>query len=98
MAELADEAELPLLAHDDPALTGDRCHDALDDLAGRTWLARSDPGYLVLGREHGMALLRDRRHSFPSAELLELQAVFGSPTRVCPMRSLPVRFTPRGPG
>jgi cytochrome P450 len=72
---LADNADLPLLAHDDPALAGDRFHEVLDDLASRSWLVRSDLGYLVLGREPGMALLKDRRLSFPAVELLELQGL-----------------------
>ena len=72
---LADDADLPLLTHDDPALAGDRFHEVVDDLASRSWLIRSDLGYLVLGREQGMALLKDRRLSFPSVELLELQGV-----------------------
>jgi cytochrome P450 len=72
---LAEDADLPLLAHDDPALTGDRFHEVLDDLASRSWLVRSDLGYLVLGREPGMALLKDRRLSFPAVELLELQGL-----------------------
>jgi cytochrome P450 len=72
---LAENADLPLLAHDDPALAGDRFHQVLDDLASRSWLVRSDLGYLVLGREPGMALLKDRRLSFPAVELLELQGL-----------------------
>jgi len=74
-AVLAEDADLPMLAHDDPALAGDRFHEVLDELAGRTWLVRSDLGYLVLGREPGLALLRDRRLSFPAVELLELQGL-----------------------
>ena len=72
---LAEEADLPLLTHDDPALAGDRFHEVLDDLASRNWLVRSDLGYLILGREPGMALLKDRRLSFPAVELLELQGL-----------------------
>ena len=72
---LAEDADLPLLAHDDPAFAGDRFHEVLDDLASRSWLVRSDLGYLVLGREPGMALLKDRRLSFPAIELLELQGL-----------------------
>ena len=71
----AEDADLPILAHDDPAFAGDRFHEVLDDLASRSWLARSDLGYLVLGREPGMALLKDRRLSFPAVELLELQGL-----------------------
>jgi len=72
---LAEDVDLPVLAHDDPALAGDRFHEVLDDLASRSWLVRSDLGYLVLGREPGMALLKDRRLSFPAVELLELQGL-----------------------
>jgi cytochrome P450 len=72
---IADDADLPLLNHDDPAFAGDRFHEVLDDLARSNWLVRSDLGYLVLGREQGMALLKDRRLSFPSVELLELQGL-----------------------
>jgi cytochrome P450 len=72
---LAEDADLPLLNHDDPAFTGDQFHEVLDDLASRSWLVRSDLGYLVLGREPGMAMLKDRRLSFPSVELLELQGL-----------------------
>jgi cytochrome P450 len=72
---LAENADLPLLAHDDPAFAGEAFHEVLDDLASRHWLVRSDLGYLVLGREPGMALLKDRRLSFPAVELLELQGL-----------------------
>jgi cytochrome P450 len=72
---LVEDADLPLLTHDDPALAGERFHEVLDNLASRTWLVRSDLGYLVLGREPGMALLKDRRLSFPAVELLELQGL-----------------------
>jgi len=72
---LAADADLPFLAHDAPAFAGERFHEVLDDLASRSWLVRSDLGYLVLGREPGMALLKDRRLSFPAVELLELQGL-----------------------
>jgi cytochrome P450 len=72
---LAEDVDLPLLTHDDPALSGDGFHEVLDDLASRSWLARSDLGYVVLGREPGIALLKDRRLSFPAVELLELQGL-----------------------
>jgi len=72
---LAEDVDLPLLTHDDPAFAGERFHEVLDDLASRNWLVRSDLGYLVLGREPGIALLKDRRLSFPAIELLELQGL-----------------------
>ena len=31
----AEDADLPLLAHDDPAFAGERFHEVLDDLASR---------------------------------------------------------------
>ena len=72
---LAEDADLPFLAHDDPDFASERFHDVVEDLARRTWIVRSDLGYLVLGREPGMALLKDRRLSFPAVELLELQGL-----------------------
>src|SRR5262249_59250729 len=59
------------------AFAGEGLHEGLEGLASRSWLARSDLGYLVLGREPGMALLKDRRLSFPAVELLELQGLTG---------------------
>src|SRR5215472_3116762 len=94
---LFDHADLPLLTHDDPAFAGERFLEVLDDLASRSWLVRSDLGYLVLGREPGMALLKDRRLSFPAVELLELQGLNAQsgPPHARLRRLVSAAFTPR---
>jgi cytochrome P450 len=74
-------SELDLLEVDplDPALRGEHFHDALPDLAAQGWLARTPLGTIVLDHQAGMEFLRDRRLSFPSVELLELQGITDGP-------------------
>lgn len=76
---LVSEVELPEVDPLDPTLRGSRFHEVLDDLASRSWLARSPLGPIVLEHEAGLEFLRDRRLSFPSLELLELQGVTDGP-------------------
>ncbi|MBV8950396.1 MAG: cytochrome P450 [Actinobacteria bacterium] len=71
--------DLPVLDPTDPALRGERFHRMLADVAARTWLARTDLGYVVLEREAAMAFLGDRRLAFPSVQILELQGVHDGP-------------------
>jgi cytochrome P450 len=73
------ELELPVLDHADPELRGERFHQVLGDLARRSWLGRTDLGFVVLEREAVMALLRDRRLAFPAVQLLELQGITEGP-------------------
>ncbi len=72
---LLKDLELPVLDVDDPTLRGGRFHEVLRDLASRGWLARTSLGIVVLDREIGLEMLRDRRMSFPSVELLQLQGI-----------------------
>jgi cytochrome P450 len=72
------ELDLPTYDHID-GLTGAAFHDALGELARQTWLARGATGYVVLDRETGNAVLRDRRMAFPALELLQLQGVTEGP-------------------
>jgi len=76
---LLSEIDLPEVDPLDPALRGARFHEVLDDLASRSWLARSSLGTIVLEHAAGLEFLRDRRLSFPSLELLELQGVADGP-------------------
>jgi cytochrome P450 len=76
---LLTDLDVPSYDHIDPTVTGDAFHEALDELAARTWLARGSMGYAVLEREAGNAVLRDRRMAFPALELLELQGVTAGP-------------------
>jgi cytochrome P450 len=73
------DLDLPVFDALDPSLRGERFHRRLRELATRSWLVRSDLGYLVLERDAGMALLGDRRLAFPSVQILELQGVHEGP-------------------
>jgi cytochrome P450 len=76
---LVSEIDLPEVDPLEPALRGSRFHKVLDDLASHSWLARSPLGTILLEHEAGLEFLRDRRLSFPSLELLELQGVSDGP-------------------
>ena len=76
---LVSELDLPEVDPLDPELRGARFHELLDDLASRSWIGRSPLGTVVLEHEAGLEFLRDRRLSFPSLELLELQGVSDGP-------------------
>jgi cytochrome P450 len=76
--ELAD-LELPRLDYLDPELRGDRFHDVMLDLAGRSWLAKWDLGYFVLDREAAGFFLRTDKGVFPGTRLLELVGITDGP-------------------
>lgn len=76
---LLADLDLPVLDVDDTALRGERFHEVLGDLASRAWLARTSLGIAVFDREVGLEMLRDRRMSFPSLELLQLQGITEGP-------------------
>lgn len=73
------DVDLPALDPGDPSLRGAAFHEVLGALAAQGWLARSDLGYLVLERDAAMAFLGDRRFTFPSVQILELQGVHDGP-------------------
>ena len=75
----AAELDVPVLDHADPDLRGERFHAVLGDLARRSWLARTDLGFVVLARDAVMELLRDRHLAFPAVQLLELQGISDGP-------------------
>ena len=77
--QAAADLDLPVLDHADPELRGERFHAVLGGLARRSWLGRTDLGFVVLEREAVMALLRDRRLAFPAVQLLELQGITEGP-------------------
>jgi hypothetical protein len=49
VAPVAD-LDLPVLDHTDPELRGERFHAVLGDMARRSWLGRTDLGFVVLER------------------------------------------------
>jgi len=66
------ELDLPVLDYTDPALRGERFHDALTKLRADTWLAAGPLGYVVLEREAAAHFLRTKRATFPGMKIAEL--------------------------
>ena len=77
---LATELELPQFDYADPELRGERFHETIDELRGRSWLAGSPLGWLfVLDREAASFFLRSKSVRFPSATLAEVFGVTEGP-------------------
>jgi cytochrome P450 len=76
---LVSELELPSFDYTDPALTGERFHAAMRELAGESWLASGPFGYIVLDREAGEAFLRTRKAIFPGMKIAEIFGVSEGP-------------------
>jgi cytochrome P450 len=75
----ATALDLPVLDYVDPTLVGPRFHEVLRDARARSWLARTDIGYLVLDRDAAIQVLRDRRLAFPAMQMLLLQGISDGP-------------------
>jgi cytochrome P450 len=80
MAALTD-LELPHFDYLDPELHGDRFHETMRELRGRSWLATSEFGYFVLDREAAGFFLRSRSATFPGVQMFELLGVNEGPLR-----------------
>jgi cytochrome P450 len=77
---LAGDLDLPAFDYTDPELRGPRFHEAMADLAGRTWLATSALGWLfVLDREAAAFFLRSRSVVFPSRTVAEVFGITEGP-------------------
>jgi cytochrome P450 len=77
---LAGDLDLPAFDYTDPELRGPRFHEAMADLAGRTWLATSALGWLfVLDREAATFFLRSRSVVFPSRTVAEVFGITDGP-------------------
>jgi len=76
---LASTLDLPALDYQDPTLVGPRFHEVMREARARSWLARTDIGYLVLERETAIEVLRDRRLAFPAVQMLLLQGITDGP-------------------
>jgi cytochrome P450 len=77
---LAGDLDLPAFDYTDPELRGPRFHEAMADLAGRTWLATSALGWLfVLDREAATFFLRSRSVVFPSRTVAEVFGITEGP-------------------
>ena len=69
---LVSELELPAFDPTDPALRGERFHEAMARLRAQGWLAQNPFGYLVLDREAGEFFLRTRAAIFPGMKIAEI--------------------------
>ena len=78
MAAVA-ELRLPEFDYLDTELRGERFHRTMIDLAGRSWLAKSELGYFVLDRESAAFFLRTKSATFPGMKIAELFEVEDGP-------------------
>jgi len=69
---LVTELDLPVLDYTDPGLRGDRFHQTLAELRGRTWICSGPLGYVVLEREAAAHFLRTKQASFPGLKIAEM--------------------------
>ena len=76
---LVSELELPAFDPTDPALRGERFHEAMARLRAQGWLAQNPFGYLVLDREAGEFFLRTRAAIFPGMKIAEIFEVTEGP-------------------
>ncbi|MFN2543384.1 MAG: cytochrome P450 [Actinomycetota bacterium] len=91
MAQVVSQLEMPVVDYHDPGLSGERFHEVLGELSRRSWLARTDIGFLVLDRDASIELLRDHRLSFPAIELLMVQGVTDGPVHERTVKGLMTR-------
>ena len=74
------ELDLPEIDLADPALRGERWHEAMRELrAGGSWLARTPLGTLVLDRAAGEQFLRTKSAIFPGLLLAQLFDITDGP-------------------
>lgn len=73
--------DLPEFDPADTELNGDRFHEAMADLAGRSWLARIPLGYMTLDRDAGEFFLRTKKATFPGQKIAELFGIDSGPLR-----------------
>jgi cytochrome P450 len=76
---LVTDLKLPAFDHTDPALRGDRFHEAMDEARRGGWLAQGPFGYMTLDRESGEFFLRTRSAIFPGMKIAEIFGVTEGP-------------------
>jgi cytochrome P450 len=76
---LVTELELPQLDYLAEDLKGDRFHEVMNELRGRTWLAAAPIGFFVLDREAASFFLRTKSATFPGMKIAELFGVEEGP-------------------
>jgi cytochrome P450 len=73
------DLDLPRFDYTDPDLRGDRFHDVMRDLRERSWIARTDLGFLVLDREAVNFFLKSRSAEFPGVKMFQLLGIDEGP-------------------
>lgn len=76
---LVSELELPAFDYTDPALRGERFHDAMRDLREQGWLASMPLGSIAVDREAGEFFLRSRAFTFPGMKIAEIFGIDDGP-------------------
>ncbi len=77
---LVSDLQLPEFDPNDPALSGERWHEAMRELRARgSWLARAPLGVIVLDRAAGEQFLRTRSAVFPGLLLAEMFGIESGP-------------------
>jgi cytochrome P450 len=76
---LVTELELPQLDYLAEDLKGERFHEVMNELRGRSWLAAAPIGYFVLDREAASFFLRTKSATFPGMRIAELFGVEEGP-------------------
>ena len=76
---LVSDLELAQFDYTDPAMRGERFHEAMAELRATGWLAQTPLGYLTLDREAGEFFLRTRSAIFPGMKIAEIFEVTEGP-------------------
>jgi cytochrome P450 len=76
---LISELELPTFDYTDPAMRGERFHQAMGELRAGGWLAQAPFGFMTLDRESGEFFLRTRSAIFPGMKIAEIFGVTEGP-------------------
>src|SRR5918911_482625 len=73
------DLELPGFEYLDPTLRGPRFHEAMREVAARSWLATMPLGFIALEREAGEFFLRSRAFTFPGLKIAEIFGIDEGP-------------------
>jgi cytochrome P450 len=76
---VVNELELPHFDYTDPDLRGDRFHETMRTLRARSWIARSDLGFVLLDRDAANFFLKSKSAEFPGVKMFELLGITEGP-------------------
>jgi cytochrome P450 len=78
---LVTDLELPEFDYFDPDMRGERYHDTVRELRGRSWIVRAPLAHVILDREAGNFFLRTKQAAFPGKQIAELFEIGPGPLR-----------------